>query len=76
MIRILLLFLVVFFILLIFNNNAKKKNINTGIYKKLIIALVIFAVIFLLATSGRFILPQILQILKIGAPFLTKFIGL
>jgi hypothetical protein len=37
---------------------------------------VIFAVIFLLATSGRFILPQILQILKIGAPFLTKFIGL
>ena len=56
--------------------NAKKKNKNTGIYKKLIIALVIFAVIFLLATSGRFILPQILQILKIGAPFLTKFIGL
>ena len=37
---------------------------------------VLFAVIFLLATSGRFILPQILQILKIGAPFLTKFIGL
>ena len=60
----------------LYNIVTKKKNKNTGIYKKLIIALVIFAIIFLLATSGRFILPQILQILKIGAPFLTKFIGL
>ncbi len=76
MTRLLFLFLLIFFILLIFNYNAKKRNKNSGIYKKLIIALIIFAVIFLLATSGRFILPQILQILKIGAPFLTKFIGL
>ena len=76
MIRLLFLFLLIFFILLIFNYNAKKRNKNSGIYKKLIIALIIFAVIFLLATSGRFILPQILQILKICAPFLTKFIGL
>ena len=76
MIRLLFLFLLIFFILLIFNYNAKKRNKNSGIYKKLMIALIIFAVIFLIATSGRFILPQILQILKIGAPFLTKFIGL
>ena len=33
-------------------------------------------VIVLLSTSGRFILPQILQIMKLALPFLTKFIGI
>ena len=27
-------------------------------------------------TSGKFLLPQILKIIKIGMPFLTKFIGI
>ena len=42
--------------------------------------LIIFAgiAVFLvfLVTSGKFILPQILQILKVALPFLTKFIGI
>jgi hypothetical protein len=42
----------------------------------LIIVIIIGAIVFFIATSGRFILPQILQIIKIGIPFLTKFIGL
>ena len=76
MIRILLLFLLIFFVLIILNNVSKKKNPNSTFYKKLIIALVVFGLVFILATSGRILLPQILQIFKIGLPFLTKFIGL
>jgi len=62
--------------LLIFQNKRKKISNNPDIYKKLILIVILGAVVFFLATSGRFILPQILQIIKIGIPFLTKFIGL
>ena len=37
---------------------------------------IIAVVLIFLATSGKFILPQILQILKVALPFLTKFIGI
>ena len=53
-----------------------KKKSNSKIYGRLIILIIFLAIIFLIATSGRFLLPQILQILKIGLPFITKFIGL
>ena len=36
----------------------------------------IAVILIFLVTSGKFILPQILQILKITLPFLTKFIGI
>ena len=36
----------------------------------------IVGAIFFLATSGRFLIPQILNIIKVGLPFLTKFIGI
>ena len=72
------LFLIVFIvaILYVLNNRSKKTNNNSNLYKRLIVITVILGVIFLLATSGRFILPQILQVIKIGLPFLTKFIGI
>lgn len=75
MIRFLLL---VFFIVIILYvlKNKSKKNLKSDVYKKLIFIVIILGVVFLLATSGRFILPQILQIIKFGIPFLTKFIGL
>ena len=77
MIRFLLVLGVIVIILLILSRRSKKDNlIKSNTYKKIIFLVVIFGVIFLLATSGRFILPQILQLLKIGLPFLTKFIGL
>ena len=71
MIRI--IFLVLFVIGILY---LLKKRSNSSIYGKLIIIIVVFTILFLIATSGKFILPQILQILKIGLPFITKFIGL
>ena len=55
-----------------------KKNSNTksNIYSKLILSVIFFGILFIVITSGKFILPQILQILKIGLPLLTRFIGL
>jgi len=37
---------------------------------------IIAVVLIFLVTSGKFILPQIIQILKVALPFLTKFIGI
>jgi len=36
----------------------------------------VLGLLILIATSGRFILPQLLQLIKIGIPLLTKFIGI
>jgi len=77
MIRLLFVIVFIIIIILIFRNTRKKNTINkSDIYKYLILILIIGVVLFFLATSGRFILPQILQILKVGLPFLTKFIGI
>ncbi len=67
-------------ILILFIFLTKNKNYGnikkTNLYKKLLIILVIGGILFILATSGRYILPQIMQIIKIGLPFITKFIGI
>ena len=76
MVRFLFLIVIIIVILFILNHRSKKTNYNSNLYKRLIFITVILGIIFLLVTSGRFILPQILQVLKIGLPFLTKFIGL
>lgn len=52
-----------------------RKKSDSNIYGKIIIIVVILAILFLIATSGRFIIPQLLQILKISLPFITKLIG-
>ena len=71
MIKIILLsiFIIAIFYLL-------KKKSNSNIYGKLIFLVIVSVILFLVATSGKVILPQILQILKIGLPFITKFIGI
>jgi hypothetical protein len=76
MVSFFVLIVIIVVILFILNHQSKKTNFNSNLYKRLIFITVILGVIFLLATSGRFILPQILQLLKIGLPFLTKFIGI
>lgn len=68
-----IIFLAIFIIAILY---TLKKKSNSNIYGKLIFIIIILAFLFLIATSGRFILPQILQILKIGLPLITKFIGL
>ena len=68
--KIILLSLLLFAILYLL-----KKKTNASIYSKLIFLLPILVVLFLIATSGKIILPQILQIIKIGLPLITKFVG-
>jgi len=77
MIRFVLLIALILLILFILNNRSKKiENNNTNLYKVLIIGTVFIGIIFLLATSGRILLPQLLQIIKMGLPLVTKLIGI
>jgi len=78
MIRFLIIIIFVILIFIILHNRSRKTNskISPNFYKITILCILIAGILFFLATSGRFILPQILGFLKIGLPFLTKFIGL
>ena len=77
MIRFVLLVVLILLILFVLNNRSKKINNNKkNLYKFFIIFTVIIGMIFLIATSGRIILPQILQIIKIGLPLVTRLIGI
>ena len=49
---------------------------NLIFIKIYLVILIIGGILFILATSGRFVLPQLMQIIKIGLPFITKFIGI
>ena len=76
MIRFILLIAAIIIILLILRYRSKvnTKPIQSR-YKVIIITIIILGLLFLIATSGRYILPQILQLIKLGLPFLTKLIG-
>ena len=77
MVRLLIVIAIVVILLVIIRNSRNKiSSKNPDKFKVLIFVIIIGAAVFFLATSGRFILPQVLQIIKIGIPFLTKFIGL
>ena len=60
--------------------NQKSKNFvnnrKSNFFRSLLIIAVIVGIIFFIATSGKFIFPQLMQIFKIGLPFITKFIGI
>ena len=70
--------LIVVFIIVLFIIYLRKKNIQNPkkaeIYKYLLIGIIVLTLAFLLATSGKFIIPKIFQILKALLPFITKFI--
>ena len=78
MIRFLFVLIILAVILFIFWNRNKNYGYErkSKLYKNLFIILVIGGILFVLATSGRLILPQLMQIIKIGLPFITKFIGI
>ena len=76
MVRFLILIIVIILILFVLKNVRKKTSNNSNLYKNLILVTLFIGVIFLIATSGKFILPQFFQILKIALPFMTKFIGI
>ena len=72
--RLLLLSLVLSLILYFFwKRDTSKKNSN--IYRNLLVLLVFLTIIFLIVTQGKFLLPKLFQLIKIGLPFLTKFIA-
>ena len=68
-----IIFLAVFIMAILY---LLKKKSKSNIYGKLIFLVIIITILFVVATSGKLILPQILQILKITLPFIAKFISL
>ena len=76
MIRFIIVIIVIVVILIILRTRTSRtKNISKKNYKLLIVTILALGLILLVATSGRYLLPQILNLVKIGLPFLTKFIG-
>ena len=77
MIRFIIVVLLILLILFILRSRSTKiGNISKKNYRLIIISILVLTFLIVLATSGRFLLPQLLQFVKIGLPFLTKFIGL
>ena len=77
MIKFIIVILVIVVILIILRSRTSKtRNISSKNYRLIIISILVLGVLILIATSGRFILPQLLQFIKIGIPLLTKFIGI
>ena len=77
MIRFVIVIIVIIVILFILRSRSKGNNkINSKKYRAIILTIIVLGLLFLIATSGRYILPQILQLIKVGLPFLTKFIGI
>ena len=76
MIRFVIVIFIILLILFILRSRSPKiRNISKKNYKLIIIFVIVLTLLIVIATSGRFLLPQLFQILKIGLPFLTKFIG-
>ena len=77
MLRFLIVIVIILVIWFIIKNNKSRDNDRSQkIYKGIILAVIILAIIFFIATYGRFILPQIFQFVKIGLPLITKLIGI
>ena len=77
MIKFIIVILAIVAILIILRSRSSKtKNISPKNFRLIIISILVLGLLILIATSGRFILPQLLQFIKIGLPLLTKFIGI
>ena len=77
MTRLLFVFVIIIIIFLVLKSRSNSKSIfSNNFYKRLIVGIIVFGIIFFLATSGKILIPQLLNIIKVGLPFLTKFIGI
>ena len=77
MIRLIIVLFIIILILFILRSRSKSNiKISQNKYRFLIISVIIIGLLFVIATSGRYILPQMLQLIKVALPFLTKFIGI
>ena len=75
MIRFIIVLAVIVVILFILRSRMNSK-ITQNKYRTVIITVIILGLFFLIATSGRYVFPQIMQLIKLGLPLLTKFIGI
>ena len=77
MIRLLIVLAVIIMILFILRSRAKSSSFgNSKLYRNLILIVLVAGLLFFLATSGKFLIPQLLNLIKVGLPFLTKLIGI
>ncbi len=77
MIRLLIVIAVIIMILFILRSRAKSASIgNAKLYRNLIFIVIVAGLLFFLATTGKFLIPQLLNLIKVGLPFLTKLIGI
>jgi hypothetical protein len=76
MIRLIIVLFVVIGILILLRSRSKNSKITNNNYKKVIISIIVIGLLILIATSGRYLLPQVLQFIKIGLPFITRMIGI
>lgn len=77
MIRLIIVLGIIIAILFILRSRSSNiRNISRNTYKTIIISIIVIGLLILIATSGRYLLPQLIQLIKIGLPFLTKFIGI
>ena len=77
MIRLLIVLAVIVMILFILRSRAKSVSIRSSkLYRNLILIVIVAGILFFLATSGKFLIPQFLNLIKVGLPFLTKLIGI
>ena len=77
MVRLLIVLAVIIMILFILRSRAKSGSIGRAkLYRNLILIVIVAGLLFFLATSGKFLIPQLLNLIKVGLPFLTKLIGI
>ena len=77
MIRLLIVLAVIVMILFILRSRAKSGSFgSTKLYRNLILIVICSWFAIFLATSGKFLIPQLLNLIKVGLPFLTKLIGI
>lgn len=77
MIRLLIVLAVIVLILFILRSRAKSASFgNPKLYRNLILIVIVAGLLFFLVTSGKFLIPQLLNLIKVGLPFLTKLIGI
>ena len=78
MIRLLIVLAVIVMILFILRSRSNKSGSfgSSKLYRNLILIVVVAGLLFFLATSGKFLIPQLLNLIKVGLPFLTKLIGI
>ena len=77
MVQLLIVLVVIVIILFILRSRSKTGSFgNSKLYKNLIFIVILAGLLFFLATSGKFLIPQLLNLIKVGLPFLTKLIGI